>query len=73
MKNYNLKIRELGEAIKILRNRKGLTQKQLASAAGVSSRQVRLLEHGKHSGGIETIWMSTDGIDCNIFELLVLA
>ena len=73
MKSFNIKIKTLGEAIKTIRKRKNLKQHELSILSGVSTRQIRLLEQGKHSGGIETILLICEGMEVNPFELLVLA
>lgn len=62
-----------GEALKILRKRKDLTQDDLAKRAGIDRKHLSDLELGKHSVGLELALRLCEALEVNRFELLILA
>ena len=73
MKDLRAKKLELGRALREVRKYLKLTQQEVAQRAEVSVRQVRQLEQGKHSGGIETILMICEGMGVNPLVLFIYA
>jgi len=59
-------INELAEAIRQERKRRGLTQPQLALAAGVSERALRQIEAGKATARIDIISRLLDALDLGV-------
>src|SRR5438128_2440499 len=59
-------IEQLAEAIRQERKRRGLTQPQLAVAAGVSERALRQIEAGKGTARIDIISRLLDALDLGV-------
>ncbi len=64
---------KFGEAVKILRNRKKLTQEVLSQKACVDTKYLREIEKGMHSVGLEITLRLCKALGVNRFELFVLA
>ena len=62
-----------GEALKILRCRRVLTQEVLAKQAGISKKYLVELEKGMHSVGLEITLRLCKALGVNRFELFTLA
>jgi transcriptional regulator with XRE-family HTH domain len=71
--NLNKYLETLGEALKIIRCRKDLTQEVLAKKASVDKKYLGNLEQGKHSVGVLVMIKLCIALDINIFEILTLA
>ena len=71
--NLNKYLETLGEALKIIRCRKDLTQEVLAKKAGVDKKYLGNIEQGKHSVGVLVMIKLCIALDINIFEILTLA
>ena len=71
--NFHEDITNFGEALRILRNRRKITQDFLATEAGISKKYLRGIEKGRHSVGLETSLMLCEALKINRFELLSLA
>ena len=71
--NFYEDIVNLGEAVKILRNRRKITQDILARKAGISKKYLRAVEQGKHSVGLEVTLKLCEALNVNRFELFALA
>ena len=71
--NLNKYREAFGEALKIIRCRKDLTQEVLAKNAGVDKKYLGKIEQGKHSVGLLVMLKLCIALDINIFELLTLA
>ena len=69
-----LKIREFmvtrGELIRVLRRKKGWTQRDLAQAAGVTHTTIVRLERGQHEPNITTIRKVAEALGVSPAELL---
>ncbi len=63
----------LGEAIRELREKRGLTQERLAQDAGVTTGTVSLLERGQSNPAWGTVKALADGLGVTIAELAKLA
>ena len=63
----------LGNAIKICRVHRGLTQAQLAKAAGISLSYLSLLEHDKRDANVSTLEAIARGLGIPLSLLFFLA
>lgn len=61
-----------GEKIKTLRQKKGLTQKQLGDLCGMADSAIRRYENGRAKPKIETLQKIADALDIKISELISL-
>ena len=71
--NYYKDIENLGEALKILRHRKRITQEDLVRKTGISKKYLIEVEKGRHSVGLELSLRLCNALKVNRFELLALA
>ena len=71
--NFHEDITNFGEALRILRNRRKITQDFLATEAGISKKYLRAIEKGRHSVGLEISLRLCNALKVNRFELLALA
>ena len=71
--NYYKDIENLGEALKILRHRKRITQEDLVKKTGISKKYLIEVEKGRHSVGLELSLRLCNALKVNRFELLALA
>ena len=56
--------------LKRLRERRNLTQRQLADASGVSQQMISAIESNRRTNpGIETVFALADALDCEVFDL----
>lgn len=62
----------IGEKIKFLRQKKGLTQKQLGDLCGMADSAIRRYESGRANPKIETLQKIADALDIKISELISL-
>lgn len=60
----------IGENIRCLRKKAGLTQKQLANIVGVNEVTIRSYEAGKYEPKTETLYKLVTALKCNIHEIL---
>ena len=60
----------LGERVRALRARRGLTRKSLAAAAGVSERHLANLEYGTGNASILILLQVANALQCSLSELL---
>ena len=60
----------LGERVRALRARRGLTRKALAGAAQVSERHLASLEHGEGNASILVLHQVATALQCSLAELL---
>lgn len=56
----------IGEKIKALRQKKGLTQKQLGNLCGMADSAIRRYENGRANPKIETVQKIVDALDMSI-------
>jgi transcriptional regulator with XRE-family HTH domain len=63
----------LGEAIRELREKRGLTQERLAQDAGVTTGTVSLLERGQSNPAWGTVKALADGLGVTMAELAKVA
>lgn len=63
----------LGNAIKLLRTRRGLLQSELATKAGISVSYLSLLERGKRDPNFSTVEQIASGLDVPLSVLVFLA
>lgn len=66
-------LREIGRQIRLEREAQGLTQTQVADAAGMSTRAVRDLEAGRSSPTLLTIIAVVDVLSLSLDELIAAA
>ena len=64
---------KFGEALRILRKRKNLTQNDMARIAGIDRKHLSDVELGKHKAGLELTLMLCVALGVNRFELFALA
>lgn len=62
--------RELGERVRGLRRRRGMTRRQLAAASGVSERYLAQLECGRANPSLEVLWKVSEALGENVPGLL---
>jgi XRE family transcriptional regulator, aerobic/anaerobic benzoate catabolism transcriptional regulator len=60
----------LGERVKSIRARRGLTRKQLALAAQVSERHLANLEYGEGNASILVLQQVAEALECSLAELI---
>lgn len=60
----------LGERVRALRSRRGLTRKSLASTAGVSERHLANLEYGLGNASILVLQQVAHALQCSLAELI---
>lgn len=56
--------------LKKIRNKKGLTQKQLAAKAGIDERTIRYLEKGEKSPTLSTLTKIAKALNLKVTNLL---
>jgi transcriptional regulator with XRE-family HTH domain len=61
---------EIGLRINRLRNKKGLTQEELASNAGLKRTSIVLIEKGKQRLPIDRLYLISAALKCGLSELL---
>lgn len=66
----NNELIQIGQNIKRLRLRKGLTQKQLAKRAGVSISYLGRIERGRVNVSIWVVWKIAGGLGVSVGEVL---
>ena len=64
---------KFGEALRILRKRKNLTQNDMARIAGIDRKHLSDVERGKHKAGLELALILCVALGVNRFELFALA
>ena len=64
---------KFGEALRILRKRKNLTQNDMARIAGIDRKHLSDVELGKHIAGLELTLILCGALGVNRFELFALA
>jgi len=62
--------RALGEALRVLREARGMTQDALASRAQMSENYVGDTERGERNISIRVLWQLADGLGISASELL---
>ena len=65
--------RALGEAVRTLREARGLTQESLADRAGVSANYVGDTERGERNISVRALWLLADGLNVPASTLLLEA
>jgi XRE family aerobic/anaerobic benzoate catabolism transcriptional regulator len=60
----------LGERVRLLRARRGLTRKSVAKASGVSERHLANLEYGVGNASILVLQQVASALDCDLAELV---
>jgi transcriptional regulator with XRE-family HTH domain len=61
--------KSLGEALKLLRSRRGWPQKQLAAAAGITKGMVSSYEHGKQKPTLGTLAKILTALEADLCDL----
>ena len=67
--SIQLKIKNIGGNISILRKSKNLSCEKLAYSIGISKSFLGYIEKGLTNPTIETLYLIADGLDCEIVEL----
>ena len=60
----------LGERVRLLRSRRGLTRKSVSAASGVSARHLANLEYGTGNASILVLQQVANALDCSLAELV---
>ncbi|HSC62261.1 MAG TPA: helix-turn-helix transcriptional regulator [Caldimonas sp.] len=60
----------LGERVRLLRSRRGLTRKSVATSSGVSERHLANLEYGVGNASILVLQQVAGALDCDLAELV---
>jgi XRE family aerobic/anaerobic benzoate catabolism transcriptional regulator len=63
-------LQALGERVRMLRARRGLTRKSVAKASGVSERHLANLEYGAGNASILVLQQVAGALDCDLAELV---
>jgi transcriptional regulator with XRE-family HTH domain len=66
-KEFGIKI---GQIIKVERLKRGLTQRQVTEKAGFYRTFIGLIENGKYSPSVFTVWRIARAMDMKLSELL---
>lgn len=61
-----------GQVLRALRKRQGLSQEKLAHEAGVERNYVSLLELGRNSASIKTVFKLSEALAISVADLMVL-
>ena len=62
--------RELGDAVRVFRKARGLTQETLGDRSGLTTNYVADAERGERNMSIRALWQLADGLDVPASELL---
>lgn len=62
--------RALGDALRALRNERGLTQERLGDLSGLTTNYVGDTERGERNVGVRALWQLADGLGISASELL---
>jgi len=62
--------KELGKRILALRNKKGLTQEELAERSGLSNTYIAMLETGKRTPSLDALFKMGDALNVGIIDML---
>ncbi len=62
--------KDLGKRILALRNKKGLTQEELAERTGLSNTYIAMLETGKRTPSLEALYKLADALNVRIVDIL---
>lgn len=62
--------KKVGETIRILRMKKGLTQEVLSGLAGIARTHLTMIENGTKQPNFETIWKIALALEMNPSELV---
>lgn len=63
----------MGEALKMMREARGLTQKQLAKKTGISVRVIQNLEQGArdiNKASVETVLRLSEALGCDVYDII---
>lgn len=63
--------RSFGIVISRLRTEKGLSQEQLSGLAGISRSHLALLENGRKTARLDTLWKLAEALDVTADELII--
>ena len=66
-------IEEVGRVIKELRESKNLTQRELASLAGIGTKHLRDIEKGRYSAGLDLFFLVCQALEANRILVFALA
>jgi transcriptional regulator with XRE-family HTH domain len=67
--NTNRSRSTLGQALRELRDRAGLTQKELAESSGTDDTYISRVEHGRIDVGWSTLWRLLDALGADLYRL----
>ena len=70
MPPLNRRHRALGDAVRVFRKARGLTQESLGDRAGLTTNYVGDTERGERNVSIRALWQLADGLDVPASELL---
>lgn len=62
--------RAIGEAIRVLRKERGLSQEVLSGLAGIGRTHLTMIENGDKIPNIETLWKLAEALDLRPSELI---
>lgn len=61
----------LGKRVKVLRERKGLTQEELEEKTGINTKYISAIERGNKNATIKTLEKIAEGLDVELYELFL--
>jgi len=64
--------RIMGQVIGILRTERNLSQAQLAVSAGLARSHLAMIENGRKSASVETLWNIAASLGIPLSELIVI-
>ena len=62
--------RKMGQVIRELRIRKGLSQEVLSGLSGIARSHLAMIESGKKKPSVETLWRIAGGLEMKLSELM---
>ena len=64
--------RNFGIVISRLRTAKGMSQEQLSGLAGISRSHLAMLENGRKTARLDTLWKLAEALDVTADELIIM-
>lgn len=64
--------RAVGKTIRILRDKRGISQEVLSGLAGIARTHLTMIENGDKQANFETLWKIANALDMRPSELVAL-
>lgn len=66
-------LKQLGQRIQFLRERKGITQEELSNKADVNPKYISAIERGQRNATVHTLEKIAKGLEVDCFELFLFS